>query len=183
MDQKRTFRIVRAISAIPPKADIDRCPCHVRFVPCVDGSELARRIFTLQAWSVQPCVRQPSADQVPIKSAHSTMLWPKWVVLIAGSTGSALRAVRSPQPSHHATILGAISFFSAARIIVPLARSHHEADTATARTTVLIEKINTAEFLQMDSDPARIFAFFPHFGKPSSGREQHVTCLDSSDQF
>src|SRR5439155_24040182 len=43
----------------------------------------------------------PSADQVPIKSAHSTMLWPWWVVLIAGSTGSALRAVRPPNPSHH----------------------------------------------------------------------------------
>ena len=27
---------------------------------------------------------------------HSTMLWPLWVVLIAGSTGSALRAVRPP---------------------------------------------------------------------------------------
>src|SRR5262245_25199976 len=38
----------------------------------------------------------PSADQVPIKTAHSKMLWPKWVVLIAGSTGTALRAVRPP---------------------------------------------------------------------------------------
>ena len=38
----------------------------------------------------------PSADQVPVKSAHSTMLWPMWVVLIAGLTGSALRAVRPP---------------------------------------------------------------------------------------
>src|SRR5215470_7683611 len=38
----------------------------------------------------------PSADQVPVISAHSTMLWPKWVVLIAGTTGSALRAVRPP---------------------------------------------------------------------------------------
>src|SRR5678815_5278218 len=38
----------------------------------------------------------PSADQVPVKSTHSTMLWPMWVVLIAGSTGSALRAVRPP---------------------------------------------------------------------------------------
>src|SRR6266700_8367587 len=38
----------------------------------------------------------PSADQVPIRSTHSTMLWHKWVVLIAGSTGSALRAVRPP---------------------------------------------------------------------------------------
>src|SRR3977135_3132506 len=38
----------------------------------------------------------PSADQVPTKSSHSTMLWHEWVVLIAGSTGSALRAVRPP---------------------------------------------------------------------------------------
>src|SRR5262245_35888607 len=38
----------------------------------------------------------PSADQVPTKSSHSTMLWHKWVVPIAGSTGSALRAVRPP---------------------------------------------------------------------------------------
>src|SRR5277367_2031413 len=37
-----------------------------------------------------------SADQVPVKTAHSTMRWHKWVVLIAGSTGSALRAVRPP---------------------------------------------------------------------------------------
>src|ERR1035441_5235488 len=38
----------------------------------------------------------PSADQVPTKTSHSTMLWHMWVVLIAGSTGSALRAVRPP---------------------------------------------------------------------------------------
>src|ERR1700730_7717969 len=38
----------------------------------------------------------PSADQVPTNTSHSTMLWHKWVVLIAGSTGSALRAVRPP---------------------------------------------------------------------------------------
>src|SRR6187401_2555767 len=37
----------------------------------------------------------PSADQVPVKTSHSTMHWHEWVVLIAGSTGSALRAVRS----------------------------------------------------------------------------------------
>src|SRR6266850_1069157 len=51
--------------------------------------------------SVQPCVRpvgavHPSADQVPVKNPHSTMRWHWWVVLIAGSTGSALRAVRPP---------------------------------------------------------------------------------------
>src|SRR5208337_1526590 len=38
----------------------------------------------------------PCADQVPVKNPHSTMRWHKWVVLIAGSTGSALRAVRPP---------------------------------------------------------------------------------------
>src|ERR1700691_3959427 len=38
----------------------------------------------------------PAADQVPVKNPHSMMRWHKWVVLIAGSTGSALRAVRPP---------------------------------------------------------------------------------------
>src|SRR5271169_6033092 len=38
----------------------------------------------------------PSADQVPIKSPHLTMHGGNWVVLIAGSTGSALRSVRPP---------------------------------------------------------------------------------------
>ena len=34
------------MSALPPKADIGTEPRDVRFVPCVDGSELARDIFT-----------------------------------------------------------------------------------------------------------------------------------------
>src|SRR3954463_4287441 len=38
----------------------------------------------------------PSADQVPTNNSHSRMLWHMWVVLITGSTGSALRAVRPP---------------------------------------------------------------------------------------
>src|SRR3982074_1412091 len=38
----------------------------------------------------------PSADQVPTNNSHSRMPWHKWVVLIAGSTGSVLRAVRPP---------------------------------------------------------------------------------------
>src|SRR5207342_1614296 len=80
---------------------------YVRLVPCMDGSELARLFFTFAGWSVQPCVRpvsaahrplaiMPSADQVPVKSPHSTMHWHMWVVLIARSAGSALRAVRPP---------------------------------------------------------------------------------------
>src|SRR5882724_948917 len=44
----------------------------------------------------RPLAIMPSADQVPINSPHSTMLGGNWVVLIAGSTGSALRAVRPP---------------------------------------------------------------------------------------
>jgi hypothetical protein len=38
------------MTALPPKADSSRTSRYVRKVPCVDGSGLARRIFTLQAW-------------------------------------------------------------------------------------------------------------------------------------
>lgn len=54
----------------------------------------------------------PSADQVPVKRTHSTMRWPKWVVLITGSTRSALRAVGPFQPFRH-TVAGAISLIVA----------------------------------------------------------------------
>src|SRR5215831_10444527 len=37
------------------------------------------------------------------------MLWPKWVVLIAGAIGAALSAVRPFQPLHHTGVSGAIS--------------------------------------------------------------------------
>ena len=40
------------------------------------------------------------------------MLWPEWVVLIAGSTGTALRAVRPPN-LHITPGLGAISIHAA----------------------------------------------------------------------
>jgi hypothetical protein len=107
-----TSRRVVAAAGPPPIADL--CPGGLgfRLGPCVDGSGLARAFFTRSRWSEQPCVRpvsavhltagHPSADQVPVTTTHSTMLWPKWVVLIAGSTGSALRAVRPFQPSHRA---------------------------------------------------------------------------------
>src|SRR6202020_3094828 len=38
----------------------------------------------------------PSADQVPVINPQSNMRGGNWVVLIARSTGSALRAVRPP---------------------------------------------------------------------------------------
>ena len=54
-------------------------------------------VFGLLARHPGPLAIMPSADQVPVKNPHSiTMRWHKWVVLIvAGSTGSGLRAVRS----------------------------------------------------------------------------------------
>src|SRR5271163_401634 len=67
-----------------------------------------------------------SADQVPVKSSHSKMLWPVWVVLIAGSTGSALRAVRPPNLHITPRYFGAISSDpQRGWIIVSLAGSHH----------------------------------------------------------
>jgi hypothetical protein len=53
-------------------------------------------VFGLWMRLTWPLAIMPSADQVPVKSTHSTMHWHMWVVLIAGSTGSALRAVRPP---------------------------------------------------------------------------------------
>src|SRR4051812_40474255 len=44
---------------------------EVCFVPCVDGSELARRIFTARRWSVQPCVRPVSA--VHMTAGHNAL--------------------------------------------------------------------------------------------------------------
>ena len=65
-------------------------------------------MFGLSMRLTGPLAIMPSADQVPIKSSHSRMLWPKWVVLITGSTGSELRAVGPFQPFHH-VVAGAIS--------------------------------------------------------------------------
>jgi hypothetical protein len=36
LGQKRTLKLLDATSALPPEADIDRCKCHVRFVPIAD---------------------------------------------------------------------------------------------------------------------------------------------------
>ena len=58
-------------------------------------------VFGLRVRHAWPLAIMPSADQVPVKNSHSTMRWPEWVVLIARSTGSALRAVCPFQSSHH----------------------------------------------------------------------------------
>ena len=53
-------------------------------------------VFGLFVRHVGPLAIMPCADKVPVNSPYSPMRWHKWVVLIAGSTGSALRAVRPP---------------------------------------------------------------------------------------
>src|SRR6266511_6263348 len=74
--------------------------CHVWTAPSWQGfsSRLqagrCSHVFGLLARHTKPLAIMPSADQVPVKSSHSTMQWHLWVVLIAGSTGFALRAVR-----------------------------------------------------------------------------------------
>ena len=78
-------------------------------------------MFGLSMRLTWPLAIMPSADQVPVKTSHSTMLWPMWVVLITGSTGSALRAVSPFQPLRHA-VAGAISFFIAKPLLYPASR-------------------------------------------------------------
>src|SRR5215470_16473859 len=124
LGHKQTKRYYGAMSTLAPKADIERHDCHARFVPCVDGSELARLFFTFAGWSVQPCVRPICA--VHMTAGHNAlrgsgpgqkpafeMHWHKWVVLIAGSTGSALRAVGPPN-LHITPDVGAIGHAASA---------------------------------------------------------------------
>src|SRR5262249_45863168 len=55
----------------PPTADIVSPPRNAHFVPCVDGSELARLFFTSAGWSVQPCVRPICA--VDVTAGHNAL--------------------------------------------------------------------------------------------------------------
>lgn len=75
-------------------------PIQATFIPCVDGTLLARKISDHARRSVRPCVRPVdaartplafmlSADQIPIKSTRSKALWDRWVCLVPGSTGFA----------------------------------------------------------------------------------------------
>jgi hypothetical protein len=106
--------VVSARSVLPSGTDIISRAGHVRLVPCVDGSVLARTFFTSQAWSVLPCVRPLAA--VHMTAGHNALrgsgpgqqhafddAMTLGVVLTAGSTGSALRAVRPPNLHLHIT--------------------------------------------------------------------------------
>src|SRR5471030_1157681 len=106
--KRRNTRSEHTESALPSIATKLRTSPEVRLVPCVDGSGLARAFFTFcrigrcshvfGLWMrfTLPLAIMPSADQVPVNNPHSMMRWHMWGVLIAGSTGSALRAVRHP---------------------------------------------------------------------------------------
>src|SRR5262249_60133157 len=84
--------------------------CHVWSAPSWQG-------FSSRLQAVQPCVQlarhtgplaiMPSADQVPVKTSHSTMRWHLWVVLIAGSVSSALPLFALPTFTPE---VGAMSF-------------------------------------------------------------------------
>ena len=107
LEKQSLIEAHRAEITILNRKGIEKIAGSFYGVPCVDGSGLARTFFTHAGWSVQPCVRPVSAvrmtaghnalrgsgpDQKPAFEMH----WHKWVVLTAGSTGSALRAVRPP---------------------------------------------------------------------------------------
>src|SRR5260370_9189739 len=83
----------------------------------------------------------PSADQVPTKLSHSTMLWHEWVVLIAGSTGSALRAVRPP--NLHITPVVRRDFVYRASATGSLYRSPLAIMAHTIRAILLASAIST----------------------------------------
>ena len=65
-------------------------------VPAPPGGLNSRVPLLLPAPRCAHSAKMPSADQVPVNNTHSTMRWHKWVVLVAGSTGSALGAVGPP---------------------------------------------------------------------------------------
>lgn len=65
LGQSLPKRHVRDRSGLPPIATGLQTSREVSLGPCVDGSRLARGIFTSQYWSEQPCVR-------PLIAVHRT---------------------------------------------------------------------------------------------------------------
>ena len=84
LGQKWTSEHAQSMSALPP---------------CVDGSELARRIFTLQVWSVHPCVR-PHMMVSPSR-ANQADRDPRWALASAGSPANLTSGGGEPRPLSH----------------------------------------------------------------------------------
>jgi hypothetical protein len=118
--QERRFRHPTAMSVLPPIATKQVTRHASRKGPCVDGSELARRIFTSQAWSAQPCVRPLSAvhmtagHNAPRGSGPGQKLAFENALARVGCPDRridrlCITCCSPSQPSHHAMVLGAIS--------------------------------------------------------------------------
>src|SRR6516164_2348763 len=65
LGQKRTFECARAMSALPPKADIVECDRHVRFVPKADKVQRSKR--TRQCPSHSSSDLRPRRTRVPCR--------------------------------------------------------------------------------------------------------------------
>jgi hypothetical protein len=133
-----------ATSTLKGFADSSQTSHRVREVPCVDGSELAREIFTSRRWSVQPCVRPVSA--VHMTAGHNALRGsgpgqnPAFDNALAHVGCPDRRIDRlcitccSPsQPSHHAGMAGAISFTPQVRRVPCSARPWPSSPTPCAR--------------------------------------------------
>jgi hypothetical protein len=134
---QRRFGRAPTTSALAPISTVSLHCGNRRFRPCVDGSELARTIFTSQAWSVQPCVRPLSA--VHMTAGHNALRGSGPGQNLAFENAVAhvgcpdrridrlcITCCSPSQLSHHARVLGAISSDpQRGWIIISLARSHH----------------------------------------------------------
>src|ERR1043166_513783 len=94
IDQEQTSGGQAVMSALPPVCG--RLRVGKSFLHVCSSIGRCARVFGLFARHTWPLAIMPCADRVPNESPHSTMLGSKWVVLIARSTGSALRAARPP---------------------------------------------------------------------------------------
>src|SRR6516164_8172998 len=105
--------------------------CHVWTAPSWQGTfsrcrvSRCSHVFGLFLRFILPLAIMPSADQVPVNNPHSKMQWHKWVVLIAGSTGSALRAVRPPNSHITPDVDGSHSRRKCSRFSIAFAPGHH----------------------------------------------------------
>src|SRR5262249_17897732 len=90
LGQKRTFAHVRVMSALPPKADIDKQNCDIRFVPKAD---IAHRSMTVIS-SASPWRR---SCHMPLRTdaASSKGMWIQLAV--------AKRATGAPNIGHAPT--------------------------------------------------------------------------------
>src|SRR5262249_48996887 len=112
-----SLAVLERAGDVPFPSDTDRIaapPSIRRFVPCVDGSELARTFFTPAGWSVQPCVRPFGA--VHMTAGHNALRGSgpgqnrafKDAVALMGCPDRRIDRLwitccSSSQPSHHTT--------------------------------------------------------------------------------